>query len=101
MSKPRYAPGEPIVVTWRNAPGIAGTGSASTGPRPTPRGRGSLLWSHTETAIDGKAVLDATNEGEGWPLLPGDYVACLLYDDSARVLGVGSLHASPPASEND
>ena len=86
VSKARYATGEPIVVTWRKAPGNrwdwVGVYKASTDPER----EGSLLWSHTETAIDGKAVLDATNEGEGWPLLPGDYVACLLYDDSAKVL---------------
>lgn len=99
VSKPRYATGEPVVVSWRNAPGNrwdwVGVYKASTDPER----ESSLLWSHTGTAIDGKAVLDATNEGEGWPLLPGDYVACLLYDDSAKVLASVPF-AVAPASEN-
>jgi endonuclease/exonuclease/phosphatase family metal-dependent hydrolase len=100
VAKPRYATGEPIVVTWRNAPGNrwdwVGVYRASTDPER----ESSLLWSHTETAIDGRAVLDSTNEGEGWPLLPGDYVACLLYDDSAKVLASVPFTVTP-ASEND
>jgi endonuclease/exonuclease/phosphatase family metal-dependent hydrolase len=100
LSKTLYAAGEPIVVTWHNAPGNrwdwVGVYRASTDPER----ESSLLWSHTGSAIEGRAVLDATNEGEGWPLLPGDYVACLLYDDSAKVLASVPFTVAP-ASEKD
>jgi hypothetical protein len=50
-----------------------------------------LLWKHTRAAVSGVASLDGTAEGEGWPLRPGNYRACLFEDDAYTPLACASF----------
>jgi endonuclease/exonuclease/phosphatase family metal-dependent hydrolase len=86
LSRSRYAQGEPIVVAWRRAPGNRWDWVGVYKKTASPERESSLLWRHLDTAIEGTATFDATAEGEGWPLAPGDYRAYLLEDDSDRAL---------------
>jgi uncharacterized protein YfaS (alpha-2-macroglobulin family) len=98
VSKTRYATGEPIVVTWHNAPGNRWDWVGVYRAAADPSREGSPLWQHTKTAIDGAAILDANAEGgEGWPLPPGEYVACLMKDDSDTVLASAPFRVAPAA----
>jgi hypothetical protein len=80
--QPAYAPGEPILARWRHAPGDRWDwiGIYPEGTEPG-RGADALVWRHTRATIAGDAVLDASAEGEGWPLAPGRYALHLLRDD--------------------
>src|SRR5262249_11369539 len=80
--QPAYAPGEPILARWRHAPGDRWdwVGIYPEGTDPA-RGADALVWRHTRATIAGEAVLDASSEGEGWPLGPGRYALHLLRDD--------------------
>ncbi len=82
LSQARYASGEPIVVTWRRAPGNRWDWVGVYKATASPERESSLLWRHLDTAIEGTATLDAATEGGGWPLPAGDYRAYLLKDDS-------------------
>jgi endonuclease/exonuclease/phosphatase family metal-dependent hydrolase len=86
LSQSRLTPGEPIVVTWRGAPGNRWDWVGVYKMSASPERESSLLWRHLGTAIEGTATFDATAEGGGWPLPPGDYKVYLLEDDSDRAL---------------
>ncbi len=86
-----YASGEPIVVTWKNAPanrwdwiGVYKAGTAD------PDVDSYLIWQYTGGAgsgtsagtVAGTLTMDkATVEGEPWPLPTGDYVMYYLLAD--------------------
>lgn len=93
VDKPSYAPGDPIVVSFKGAPGsqprdwIAVYTYPASGP--TPPQPGPLLYqyvggSHTPTTAptSGSVTLDASALGAGpWPLTAGGYIAYYLLDD--------------------
>lgn len=101
-SKPVYERGEPIVVSWTNAPGMmwdwlglytAGQGGES--PIATTRFAGSggnghyLFYEYTHASIEGTTTFTESSPlGYGtWPLQPGNYVIRLLLDDGYRSVG--------------
>jgi hypothetical protein len=86
LAEPRPPAGAPIVVRFSGAPGnrwdwvgIYPEGSDPDLSQP-------LLWRHTGARVQGESSLDATAEGDGWPLPPGAYRVYLCEDDSYRPL---------------
>ena len=91
-----YAPGEPIVVRWRNDPGMhwdwiglfrAGAGDAHQHPANCSVGYCGngyyLAYEYTHTDPSGQVTFDAGSGGP-WPLKPGTYQMRLLLDDGYR-----------------
>jgi endonuclease/exonuclease/phosphatase family metal-dependent hydrolase len=97
--RPSYATGEPIVARWRNAPGNRWDwiGVYAEGSDPV-RDAEALVWRHTQTAIEGEAVLDGSAEGDGWPLGPGRYTLHLLRDDGYLSLASASFSVAAVAA---
>jgi hypothetical protein len=101
-----YKPGEPIDVSWTNAPGNrwdwlavfrvrpgSKTHYSTPGCRAGYCGNGAyLVYEYTKTAIAGTAVFSADSAGArtAWPLRPGRYEVRLLLDD-----GYSSVAKSP------
>jgi hypothetical protein len=79
-SKNTYDVGEPIEVSWRDAPGNradwVGVYKRGADPLVAPY----LLYVYTQASIDGSGVLDGDASGT-WPLPPGRYSLYLLKDD--------------------
>ena len=86
-----YGPGEPIIVTWKNAPAYRwdwlGVYKASAAD---PNVDYYLIWQYTGGAgsgtsagsVNGTLTMDKdTVEGEPWPLPKGDYVLYYLLAD--------------------
>ena len=104
--KHAYRRGEPIDVSWTNAPGnrwdwlaIFRVKPGSTTRYATPGcnagycGNGAyLIYEYTKTAIEGTTTFSATSAGArtAWPLRPGRYEVRLLLDD-----GYSSAAKSP------
>jgi endonuclease/exonuclease/phosphatase family metal-dependent hydrolase len=97
-AKHAYAPGEPIVVRWRNDPGMhwdwvglfrAGAGDAHPHAPNCATGYcgngGYLAYEYTRTAPAGSITFDAGSGGP-WPLKPGAYEMRLLLDDGYRAI---------------
>jgi hypothetical protein len=85
-----YEQGEPISLTWRNAPGNRYDWVAVYAKDATDKGS-YLAWAHLDAGIEGTTTLDASDAVEGRPLPPGRYVARLMIDD-----GFGLLAESVP-----
>ena len=95
-----YTKGEPIQVSWSNAPGMRWDWLAiyrvqpgSETPYSTPGcnagycgNDGYLLYEYTKTAIEGTATFSGSSAtGDGaWPLRPGLYEVRLLLDDGYK-----------------
>ena len=101
-SKSVYLVGEPIGVTWANAPGmrwdwlsvyVPGSSDSSKIAEGCNAGCSSngryLMYTYTKTAIEGATRIDATAVPGtyAWPLKPGSYEIRLLVDDSYRSVG--------------
>jgi hypothetical protein len=101
-SKSAYVVGEPIDVTWSNAPGmrwdwlsvyVPGSSDGSKVAEGCNAGCASngryLMYTYTKTAIEGEARFDAgaVPGTYAWPLKPGTYEIRLLVDDSYRSVG--------------
>ena len=80
VSKRVYAVGEPIVVTYSNAPGNRWDWVAIYREGADPNVAPYLTWAYTDAGIDGSVTLDRASNGP-WPLRPGRYSAYLLIDD--------------------
>jgi endonuclease/exonuclease/phosphatase family metal-dependent hydrolase len=105
-SKRVYEKGEPIGVSWSNAPGMRwdwlGVYRVEPGektPYSTPGcnagycgNAGYLIYEYTKTAIAGRTTFSSTLVGarRNWPLRPGTYEVRLLLDD-----GYSSVAKSP------
>jgi hypothetical protein len=88
--KPDYAPGDPIQITFTNAPGNDPTDWIGvytyTANGPTPPQPGSLLWEFvggtqqpTTSPTMGTVTIDASSVNTGtWPLPSGGYIAYYL-----------------------
>jgi hypothetical protein len=101
-----YAVGEPIDVSWSNAPGmrwdwlgIYAPGDSDSGPVASSCNAGCysngryLIYEYTRTAIEGTATFTARSPSgvATWPLSSGTYEVRLLVDDGYR-----SVASSPP-----
>ncbi len=97
VAESSFAAGDPIVVSWRNAPGNRwdwlGIFKATTATVPTdgsiPDDSGDyLLYEYTDTAIEGKGSFSKTSQtgAASWPLPPGRYEVRLMLDDGYRTV---------------
>jgi hypothetical protein len=104
-SKSTYTVGEPIVVSWRAAPGFRwdwlgaySPGDTASSPHSAGCNAGCnnngryLLYVYTKTAIEGTARFDATAfvGSSTWPLKPGTYEIRFLVDDSYRSIAASA-----------
>ena len=104
-SKAVYAGGEPIVVSWKAAPGmrwdwlgifapgeVDGNPNATTCNASTCGNGRYLLYEYTRTAIEGSTHFgpDSPVGWSTWPLQPGNYEIRLLLDDGYRSLASSS-----------
>jgi len=100
-SKSQYVSGEPIQVSWTNAPGsrwdwlgIYSPGESDSSKVSTLRtsgygGNGHYrLYTYTRTAIEGTTTFSADSFPgyQEWPLAPGNYEIRVLLDDGYRSL---------------
>ncbi len=79
--KATYAAGEPIDVTWQNAPGERWDWVGVYKRGGDPLVDYYLLYVYTQGSIDGSATLDTETVSGTWPLPPGRYSVYLLIDD--------------------
>ncbi|PZG21734.1 hypothetical protein C1J01_05620 [Nonomuraea aridisoli] len=95
--KSSYAPGEPITVTFGNAPGGAldwlGVYPAAEVPDGSP---GSLRWAYVSGLASGTSTLGAGSQGTTWPLPPGAYAVHLLLDDGYTVAATARFTVAAP-----
>lgn len=89
-SRPVYAVGEPIDVTWRFTPGNRWDWVGVYRQGADPRRASYLLWVRTGGTVEGSAVIDDDVPG-AWPLEAGAYTAYLLRDDSYVALAGGDF----------
>jgi endonuclease/exonuclease/phosphatase family metal-dependent hydrolase len=84
LQRSRLETGDAIDVRWTEAPGNRWdwVGVYAEGVDPQSDGAQPLVWRHTRATVAGTARLDATAEGEGWPLGPGKHKVCLFEDDA-------------------
>jgi hypothetical protein len=89
--------GEAIDAVWTNAPGNRWdwVGIYAAGVDPKEDESESLLWKHTRASVDGKAVLDKSAEGPGWPLKPGKYRLYLFEDDAYKPMAGADVTVTP------
>jgi hypothetical protein len=80
-----YAVGDPIGVTWRNAPGERWDWIGVYQRGANPLVASYLTWRYTQASIAGGATLDASAYGP-WPLPVGRYSIYLLADDGYAIL---------------
>lgn len=78
--KTRYAKGEPILLSWANAPGNRWDWIGVYAAGDDPLSDSYLEYIYTRTTIAGSGSIDAAAEGD-WPLPPGKYEAHYLVDD--------------------
>jgi len=83
--KDAYEVGEPIDVSWTNAPGRRWDWIGIYRRGRDPHVAWYLLWLYTGATIEGSATLDADANGP-WPLVTGRYSVYLLTDDGYKLL---------------
>ena len=102
VDKATYVEGEPIVVSWRAAPGwkwdwlgVTKKGAGNVDQSADCTGGycgagGYLVYSYTGTLVEGSAVVDATAQAgkTSWPLLHGWYRVAMYFDDGYSLLAV-------------
>jgi hypothetical protein len=88
--KAAYAVGEPIDVSWRNAPGERWDWLSVYRRGADPRVAWYLLWVYTGASIAGSATLDDSSSGR-WPLAEGRYSLYLLRDDGYKIAAAASF----------
>ena len=86
VSKRRYAVGEPIVVSWTNAPGNRYDWLDLYAANATPTTGRIWLWRYVDARVLGSAAFKAEATGN-WPLPPGRYRVSLCVDDGYTCLG--------------
>jgi endonuclease/exonuclease/phosphatase family metal-dependent hydrolase len=85
----RYEAGDPITVTWRDAPGARWDWIGVYKAGDDPLVDSYLYYVYTDQGVQGSVVLDEHGEGD-WPLKPGKYEVHYLLDD-----GYTSLASAP------
>ena len=81
-----YAVGEPVEVTWDDAPGNKWDWLGVYRRRRRPERRVVQELGLHRGHIAGRATIDGGSEGGPWPLPPGEYDVVLLADDSYQEL---------------
>ncbi len=81
----RYAVGEPIDVSWQDAPGERWDWIGIYRRDRDPRVAYYLLWAYTGASVEGSLTLDEAAHGR-WPLPAGRYSVYLLADDGYKLL---------------
>jgi len=83
-----YGAGEPIEITWTNAPGNRWDWIGLYRRGADPNVAWYLNWFYTRGTIEGEGSIDSSAEGK-WPRKPGEYTIYYLIDDSyAQVASV-------------
>ena len=90
-SKKVYDKGEPIEVSWTDAPGNKWDWVGVYKRGGDPDVNWYKNWLYTEATIAGSAMVDAEASGGPWPLPPGEYDVLVLVDDSYAELGRASF----------
>lgn len=90
-----YTRGDPIEVSWANAPGNKWDWIGVYKRGADPDVAWYKNWLYTESAIAGTAVIDENASGGPWPLPPGKYDVLVLVDDSYAELGRASFAVRP------
>jgi hypothetical protein len=80
--KRTYDIGEPVQVTWADAPGNKWDWVGVYRRDADPNTAWYKNWLYTGATIGGEATIDRRTEGGPWPLPPGEYDVVLLADDS-------------------
>jgi len=86
-----YAVGEPIPVSWRNAPGYRNDYVAAFTVDGDDNLENGQAWTYIKSLPEGELTLDDSNAEWGWPLPPGDYVIRLMKDDGYESLAVSDV----------
>jgi hypothetical protein len=94
-SKKAYTRGEPIDVSWSDAPGNKWDWIGVYKRGADPNVAWYKNWRYTEATIAGSAKIDDTASGGPWPLPPGEYDVLVLADDSYRELARASFTVRP------
>jgi hypothetical protein len=94
-SEKAYARGEPIEVSWSDAPGNKWDWIGVYKRGADPNVAYYKNWLYTEATIAGSAKIDDTASGGPWPLPPGEYDVLLLADDSYKELARASFTVRP------
>lgn len=79
-SKVAYGYGEPIDVSWNDAPGERWDWVSVYRRGADPNVAPYLLWVYTHASVEGSTTLNGSANGK-WPLAPGRYSVYLLKDD--------------------
>ncbi len=93
VARPRYAPGEPIEVSWSGAPGFRFDWVAIYA-RHGANVYGYLGFAPTNALHEGMVLLDAAAVPR--PLPPGDYEVRLMHDDHYAVLASAAFSVVAP-----
>jgi endonuclease/exonuclease/phosphatase family metal-dependent hydrolase len=96
--KSTYHVGEPIDVSWRDAPGERWDWVGIYRRGANPRKASYLLWTYTGASIEGDATLDESAYGP-WPLPAGKYSVYLLRDDGYKLLAGAHFTIGRPQNE--
>jgi hypothetical protein len=80
--KETYGVGEPVHVTWADAPGNKWDWIGVYRRDADPNTAWYKNWLYTGATIAGEGTIDGRTEGGPWPLPPGEYDVVLLADDS-------------------
>ncbi len=94
VAKATYASGEPIVASWRDAPGSRWDWIGIYARDGDPLVDDYLYYVYTDQGVAGSVTIDAAGEGD-WPLPPGEYDAHYLLDDGYVSLATASFTVAP------
>ncbi len=92
-----YGVGDPIDVTWQDAPGNKWDWIGIYKRGADPNVAYYKLWTYTDATVGGAATIDRAVSGGPWPLPPGKYGVLLLADDSYAELARAGFVVGPAA----
>jgi len=87
--------GRAFTVAWTNGPGFRWDWIGVYPAGADPADGEYLLWRHTETPIEGSVTIDASAEGDTWPLPAGSYDIHYLLDDGSVSLAQQRITIGP------
>jgi endonuclease/exonuclease/phosphatase family metal-dependent hydrolase len=94
VAKAVYATGDPIVASWRDAPGSRWDWIGIYARDGDPLVDDYLFYVYTDQGVAGSVTIDEAGEGD-WPLPPGEYDAHYLLDDGYTSLAKASFTVTP------
>ena len=86
VSAASFKPGEPIALSWSNAPGNRNDYAAIYDVDKARDNEDIRAWVYIDALPEGQAVCDGQNLQGQWPLQPGNYVVKLMKDDGYEQL---------------